>query len=374
MKSMRKMLFATIALLLTVSLVLAGCGSSGSGGGSSSSGGGGGTSSGSSGGSSGGNEKPVDPITLRYATYLSQNHYMAELNRKMFRAIEEKTGGKVKFEEYYDATLVQPREWYQELQQGTADLADAQTGTERDRFSLEYSLALFNYGITDLKELLEFTREMRQLPEIQALYQDVHPTHSMTAGLSYVHMAKKPIRSAADFKGLNLKVADDASTALVKALGANPVQVPIAETYTALEKGTIDGVVTGGDPLLTFKFAEVVKYTTRLPYATPWINNQYMTKETWNSLPDDVKQAFLEEGPKWEEGLIEEMAKLVADAEEFARQHNVEIIDLDPAAAKEILDVMEQNALAHAKELDDKGQPGTFLFEKARELAQKYMK
>ena len=394
MNRMRKMLFASVALLLALALVLAGCGSgggssSGSSGGGSSSGSGsspsggssgssssGGSSSGSSGGgsSSGGSSQPVDPIVLRYATYMSQNHYMALLNQKMFRAIEEKSGGKVKFEEYYDATLVQPREWYQELMQGTADIADAQTGTERDRFDLEYALALFNYGITDLKDLLEFTREMRQLPEIQALFQDVQPIHSMTAGLSYVHTDNKPIRSAADFRGLNLKTADDASTALVRALGANPVQVPIAETYTALEKGTIDGVVTGGDPLITFKFAEVVKYSTRLPYATPWISNQYMTKEKWNSLPEDVRQAFLEEGPKWEEGLIEEMAKLIQEAEDFARQHKVELIDLTPEAAKEILDIMDKNAEAHAKELDSKGKPGTYLFEKAREVAQKYLK
>lgn len=316
-------------------------------------------------------QQEATPINLNYATYVSATHYQALIDEEMFKRIEEQSNGAIKVDRFYDGTLVDPKEWYQELLRGSAEITQASVGSESDRFALNYAVAMFNYGITDMKTLLEFTKELTDsMPELQAEYEEVVPLSRMSAGQSWIHTVNKPIHSAADFKGLNLKVADDASVALVKALGANPIKLPISETYSALEKGTIDGVVTGMDPLKTFKFAEVIKYSTQLPYATPWIYSKMMNKDVYESLSEEQQQLFYDNARWWEEQLVLGLAEEGQAGLDLTIEEGNEVIELTEEAKNEILLVMEENAKQVAEELDAKGFNGTELFNKARSIAE----
>lgn len=311
-----------------------------------------------------------ETIELTYATYTSESHYMGQIDQLMFEKLEEETNGQVKIKGYYDGTLIEPSDWYQELLNGSADITQGNVGTEKDRFPLQYASAMFNYGITDLNILLEFTRELeKEVSEIREEYSEVVPISHLSAGQAWIHTNNKPVRSVEDFKGLNLKVSDDASVALAKALGANPMQVPIAETYTALERGTIDGVITGADPLKTFNFAEVTKYSTRLPYATPWIYSKFINKEVFNSLPEDVQKKILDNGKWWEEQLIAQIIDEENAGLEMAKEYGNEIIELSPEETEKLLEIMEENALQTAEDLDSKGLIGTELFNVSRQIA-----
>lgn len=55
---------------------------------------------------------------------------------------------------------------------------------------------------------------------------------------------KSPIQKLADFKGLKIRVFPAIAPA-VKAIGASPLVLPMTEIYTAMERGIIDGFVTG---------------------------------------------------------------------------------------------------------------------------------
>lgn len=314
-----------------------------------------------------------EPIELTYATYISSSHYQTAIDKEMFQRIEEQTNGKVKVDQYYDGTLVEPTEWYEELLRGTADIVQGPVGSERERFSLDYAIAFFNYGITDLKALLDFTHELwENTPSMQEQYKDVVPLTRFSAGTTWIHTVNKPIRSIDDFKGLNLKVADDASTELVKALGANPIRLPISETYGALEKGTIDGVITGADPLKSFNFAEVVKYSTELPYISPWIYSKVMNKETYEQLPADVQQVIMDNAKWFEEQLVEALEKEIEEGLALTKEKGNEVITLSPEETERVLSLLEDIAKKVAADLDSKGLEGTQLFEKARQLAEKY--
>ncbi len=53
--------------------------------------------------------------------------------------------------------------------------------------------------------------------------------------------AKKPIKSVADMKGLKIRVQQsDLWVDLIRAMGANPTPIPMAEVYTALKTGLVD--------------------------------------------------------------------------------------------------------------------------------------
>lgn len=67
------------------------------------------------------------------------------------------------------------------------------------------------------------------------------------------------VTSLDDFKGKKIRVASPEAAEMVSALGASPVQIFPAEVFTALQRGTIDGVITGSGNIKSFKWDEVLK-------------------------------------------------------------------------------------------------------------------
>ena len=64
-----------------------------------------------------------------------------------------------------------------------------------------------------------------------------------------------------DLKGMKIR-GTGTSIKVVEALGATPVAMPQPETYDALQKGVVDGLVSPIETLKGWKFAEVIKSTT----------------------------------------------------------------------------------------------------------------
>ncbi len=50
-------------------------------------------------------------------------------------------------------------------------------------------------------------------------------------------------------------------------LGADPVNMPMGEVYSALAKGVIDGVVAPADTIKSLHFAEVARHFTTIRFS-----------------------------------------------------------------------------------------------------------
>ena len=113
--------------------------------------------------------------------------------------------------------------------------------------------------------------------------------------------SKKPLRKLADFKGLKTRVHSVALSALVAGLGGEPLTIPFAETYTALERGTLDAAISGTKPGYGLRWYEVAKYLvgpiSMRPHVALAIN-----KNTWKRLPPDLQQIMREDAEKLVEG------------------------------------------------------------------------
>lgn len=100
-----------------------------------------------------------------------------------------------------------------------------------------------NYSNRDYEDIRKsgYHAEMERLHKAKGLvYVGELPTH---ATKFYIFL-RKPITKLADFKGLKIRVFPAIAPA-VKALGANPIVLPMTEMYTAMERGIIDGFSTG---------------------------------------------------------------------------------------------------------------------------------
>jgi TRAP-type transport system periplasmic protein len=105
------------------------------------------------------------------------------------------------------------------------------------------------------------------------------------------------VTSLDGFKGKKIRVASPEAAELVSALDASPVQIFPAEVFTALQRGTIDGVVTGSGNIKSFKWNEVLKSVYRANMQL--VSSSFVvSKSAMDSLPQDLQTILTEEMSK----------------------------------------------------------------------------
>ncbi len=82
-------------------------------------------------------------------------------------------------------------------------------------------------------------------------------------------LAKKPINTPADMKGMKIRVPNNVmQIKAIEAMGATPTPMPLAEVYPALAQGIIDGVENPISVLYGQKLHEQAKYLSMVGYIT----------------------------------------------------------------------------------------------------------
>jgi TRAP-type C4-dicarboxylate transport system substrate-binding protein len=103
----------------------------------------------------------------------------------------------------------------------------------------------------------------------------------------------KPVRTIEDVKGMRIRSPGGHQTNYIKALGAEPVFMPLGDVYLSMQTGTIDGLVTCPPLVLAFKLFEVAKYGTVSTFGCV-TEGVIMNQKTWEKTPDDLKPIILE--------------------------------------------------------------------------------
>ncbi len=143
---------------------------------------------------------------------------------------------------------------------------------------------------------------------------------------------KKPVKGPADLKGLKVRVYGTAQTEFARALGMEPVSIPFAEVYTALERGTVDAGITGTYPGFALKWYEVTKYMVDVGHG-PVGGAFVMSKKTWDRLTPDVKTTVTKLGQEFEERGWEIGRRTTKEGIDKNREKGMELIPLTPAMA-----------------------------------------
>jgi C4-dicarboxylate-binding protein DctP len=241
-----------------------------------------------------------------------------------FKVLAEKyTNNKVKVEVYANSSLYKDKEEMEALQLGAVQM-------------LAPSLAKF--GPLGAKEFEVF--------DFPCLFPDYAALHKVTKGpigedllkkleakkilgLAYwdngfkIFSANKPLRTAADFKGLKMRIqSSKVLDAQMRALGAIPQVMAFSEVYQALQTGVVDGTENPPSNMYTQKMFEVQKEAIisdhgYLGYAV------IVNKAFWEGLPTDVRNA-----------LNKAMAESTAYANSIAQKDNEDALAAMKAAGK----------------------------------------
>ncbi len=103
----------------------------------------------------------------------------------------------------------------------------------------------------------------------------------------------RPVKSLHDLKGKKLRSPGGMQTTYIRALGAEPVFMPLGDVYMAMDTGTIDGLVTCPPLVLAYKLHEVAKHGVKATFGCV-SEGVIMNRKTWDKTPPDLQKIIME--------------------------------------------------------------------------------
>lgn len=307
-------------------------------------------------------------IKLTLGQIYAKNHTFSQADISWIDKVQKDTNGLIRIQPFWGATLLSRKEHTKELIMGTADIGYV---GPRTGYPIMLKTLNFPYGVSDWKVIWNVYQDLRkQFPQFDAEWKELK-IMARAASSNYQLISTKPVHSASDFKGLKIKAAG-AFTKIVKDLGAEGMFIPMGETYVGLQKGTIDACLAPYSTIKAFKFNEVAKYITVLNLSSMVRPTRAMNMDSWNRLPEDIKDVFENSIQFWS---MEENKWRVKDDEEgytIAQKAGIEIIELPPKELAKVYKTAEKTILEEATALDKEGYPGTDIFKATRKLIEKY--
>jgi TRAP-type transport system periplasmic protein len=141
-------------------------------------------------------------------------------------------------------------------------------------------------------------------PVMAAELQDVVPIWASCLAQSGLHFAKAP-RSDTELNGLKMRVAGKVPSQIVERMGGTPVSMTAESIYEALQRGTIDGMVTSWAAFEPYKFQEVAFYHVEVPIGSN-PSMFMMSRKKYESLPPSARKALDDNSG---ESIVREAAK-----------------------------------------------------------------
>jgi TRAP-type C4-dicarboxylate transport system substrate-binding protein len=134
------------------------------------------------------------------------------------------------------------------------------------------------------------------------------------------YAAKDPIMRLADFSGNKLRVnATAMEREKMKRLGATAVPMPLNEVLPSLQRGVIDGTMSGTSIFVSMKFNDVVK-TVTVTNDTMLVALAVVSKVWLDKLPPDLRKMVIDVGHetqgrahKWEQEFTKGLDKQWAE-------------------------------------------------------------
>lgn len=309
-------------------------------------------------------------IKLTYANFPPAPTFPCVQMERWKTEVEKRTGGKVAVQTFPGSTLLNPKNMFEGVISGIADIGCLAMSYQPGRFPVSEAVdqpvgfSSAKAASLTLYDLIEKynPKEFEQV-KIITLF-TCPPANIMTI---------KPVRSLKDLKGLELRVGGTQAD-IIKNLGGIPVAMPQSDTPEALQKGTVKGHVSSMEVLKDFNYAA---YTANATIANLWVVtfSVVMNKGKWNSLPADVKKVIddmRKEQALWTGKYVDDH---VLESLEWSKQrYNLQIHELTASEKAEVPKLIKPLIDGYIERATKAGLPGNQIMKDVYALKEKYEK
>lgn len=267
---------------------------------------------------------------LRVATSVPHNHYLTKVVKEFAENVSKRTNGEITFEFYDSGSLVSDQHMDEAVANGTIDIGIASASILAGTVPALNVFAVPFYF--DTREKLD--RAVLPGAPIRAMLDTrINETGSRALfwipyGFITMITRDKEAHLPADVSGLKIRTFGSTVSEFVEAVNAAPVVTSGSEQFLALQRGIVDGGLTGWPSIEERRLYEVSKYViaTDHMYETHFA---LMSEKALDKMPTELRTIFREEAAKLEAVLMDR----IFDATKHTRDvlsTKMQIVDLTP--------------------------------------------
>jgi len=316
----------------------------------------------------------IGKVTLKLQDYSSPKGARAASVKWFIKEVTKRSGGKIKFTEYWSKSLVQPKEALEATGTGLADIGMIALSYFSSQLPL-HQLGGIPMGAQTYRSAAYAFRDLYQ--KIPALKKELD---KQNVRFLYVHGVpplqlhfRKSVTKLEEMKGLKVRSYGLSSKAL-SAWGAVPVAMPFPEIYEALNLGTIDGTVSYIWTQTPYRHYEVAKHYLVGNFGAMPATIFIISNKAWNKLGPGGQKIVSAVSKEAQDVLIESFRKADAINLKLMKDNNVKITYLTPQQRAQWIAKAKFIWEQWAKSMDKKGLPGSKTMEEYFKLVEKYDK
>jgi len=291
--------------------------------------------------------------TLRLSSSVPREHPQGAGVAKMNACLAARSGGKLKIQPFWDASLGNDVAAVQSARSGTVDMVIASTAP--------LAGIVPAIGAFDLPFLFNNEKEADQVLDGKVgdwFAAKLPPVGVVNLawwenGFRHTTNSKHSIVKADDFNGVKMRVMqNNVYIDTFKSLGTNAVPMAFSEVYSALETGTVDGQENPFANIENMKFYEVQKYLTLTRHAYSPLS-LLVSKKTWDGLSVPEQAALRECAAQGRDE--ERRANRAADEKSVAnlRAKGMVVSEISPQEMQRIRERTRPVYEQHRKEIGD---------------------
>ena len=240
-------------------------------------------------------DKPAEPVVLKMASsamgpYINDEQAFAD-------AFNARCGPDYTIEYYPNQEMLAFPELLDGVRTGAADMGavtPSANSADEPKLGANEIPYLFNNIHAEIEAAKKIQPILNDVLE-EKFNQKLLCLHNYTA---VELISTKPVKTLADWDGLLVQAISPTTAAVIEAMGGAPVTgVPFTESYSLLEKGTADAVITAPAAMNIFLLSDVAKYCVS-SYMVAALHGFSINLDSWDKLPGSVQDILLEEAQK----------------------------------------------------------------------------
>jgi tripartite ATP-independent transporter DctP family solute receptor len=231
---------------------------------------------------------------FRAADTQSEDYPTVEALRYMGSLIAERSGGRHQTRVFHSRQLGEEKETIEQTRVGAIDL-------NRTNVALigTFVPAMNVLAMPFLFRSIEHMQKVLDGPIGTAILDSFEPFGFVgltfyDSGARSIYNSVRPVRSVADMKGLRLRVQQsELMSDMIKALGADPIELPYGQVRTGLATKLIDGAENNWPSFVTTDHYKYAGYYTLTEHTmSPEV--LVMSQKAWESLSAEDRKIFRE--------------------------------------------------------------------------------
>jgi TRAP-type C4-dicarboxylate transport system substrate-binding protein len=275
-----------------------------------------------------------ESITLRTVTPYTPKMYLSHPIFVFKDTVEAKTNGRIKINILGGEEVIPSLQQFDGLRNGVVDVIVGVTSYYPG--TVPEALALLYAQKTPAEQRKNGFYELMRRIHLEKGNVIYLANAGGTPGKAFRLYLRKKIDKP-DLTGFKIRVSP-VYTALVHGLHGTPVSIPFADTYSALERGVVDGFGATYAGIGDYALPEVAKFVVDHPFYS--LNEAILiNKSKWDSLPADLRKTLDDLAPEYELAVGKYMDDYLKGEDDRLKAQKMEFIHFSPADAKHYLEV-----------------------------------